>query len=191
MREAFTGKEILRYDTERLILRSLDVNDIQQLNEYILRNKDFLSLWEPARDEQYFSEPGAGELVRNQNAEVLNRKGIYLYIFLKDGEKLIGSVGVSNIIYGAFQSCFLGYKLDEQEINKGYMTEALRKVIEICFHEYNLHRIEANVVPRNERSIRVLKKLGFVEEGRSPKYLKINGIWEDHIHYVLLNGAVE
>jgi ribosomal-protein-alanine N-acetyltransferase len=186
-----TGKEMLRYDTERLILRSLDVIDTQQLNEYILRNKYFLSPWEPATDEQYFSEQGARELVEKQNDEIVNRKGIYLYIFLKDGQKLIGSIAVSNIIYGAFQSCFVGYKLDEQEINKGYMTEALRKVIEICFHEYKLHRIEANVIPKNDRSISVLKKLGFVEEGRSLKYLKINGAWEDHIHYVLLNGEAE
>ena len=71
------------------------------------------------------------------------------------------------------------------------MTETLRKVINICFHEYNLHRIEANVIPKNERSIRVLKKLDFAEEGSSPKYLKMNGMWEDHIHYVLLNNGVE
>lgn len=179
------------YNTDRLILRSLHANEVKQLNEYLLRNKNFLSLWEPARDEQYFSTNGLKELVEHQNDEIDNRKGIYLYIFLKDGLKLIGSISVSSIIYGAFQSCFLGYKLDQHEINKGYMTEALRKVIEICFQEYNLHRIEANVIPKNERSIRVLKKLGFVEEGRSPKYLKINGTWEDHIHYVLLNSGSE
>jgi len=178
---------MLVYTTDRLILRALQINDIQYLNEYVLRNKNFLSQWEPARDEQYYSEKGAKELIENQIDEITNRRGIYLSLFIQDGRKLIGSIGVSHIIYGAFQSCYLGYKLDEQEINKGYMTEALRKVIDICFHEYNLHRIEANVIPKNERSIRVLKKLGFAEEGRSPKYLKINGMWEDHIHYVLLN----
>ena len=182
---------MLVYTTDRLILRALQINDIQYLNEYVLRNKNFLSQWEPARDEQYYSEKGAKELIENQIDEITNRRGIYLSLFIQDGRKLIGSIGVSHIIYGAFQSCYLGYKLDEQEINKGYMTEALRKVIDICFHEYNLHRIEANVIPKNERSIRVLKKLGFAEEGRSPKYLKINGMWEDHIHYVLLNCKVK
>jgi [ribosomal protein S5]-alanine N-acetyltransferase len=185
------GKELLFYETDRLVLRSLQGNEIKQLNEYLIRNKEFLSLWEPARDEEYFSEKGVTELVEKQNDEIANRKGIYLYIFLKDGHNLIGSISVSNIIFGAFQSCFLSYKIDEQEINKGYMTEAMRKVIEICFREYSLHRIEANVIPKNERSIRVLKKLGFIEEGRSPQYLKIKGTWTDHIHYVLLNGGIE
>jgi [ribosomal protein S5]-alanine N-acetyltransferase len=182
---------MLCYDTDRLVLRSLHENDARQVNEYIVRKKIFLSLWEPARDEIYYSEHGVRELMKKQIDELAQRKGIYLYIFLKNSQKLIGSIGVSHIINGAFQSCFLGYKLDEQEINKGYMTEALSRVIDICFHEYNLHRIEANVIPENERSIRVLKKLGFVEEGRSQKYLKINGVWEDHIHYVLLNEGVE
>jgi ribosomal-protein-alanine N-acetyltransferase len=182
---------MLLYDTDRLILRSLQATDMQQLNEYILRNKDFLSLWEPERDEHYYSEKGVKEIVEKQNDEITSLKGIYLYIFLKDGLKLIGSISVSHIVFGAFQSCFLAYKLDKHEINHGYMTEAMKKVIEICFHEYELHRIEANVMPKNTRSIRVLKKLGFVEEGRSQKYLKINGRWEDHIHYVLLNDGAE
>ena len=129
------GNDMLSYNTDRLILRSLQGNEIKQLIECTsFRNKKFLSLWEPERDEQYFSEKRLKELVEKQNAEIAERKGIYLYIFLKDGMKLIGSISVSNIIYGAFRSCFIGYKLDKDEINKGYMTEALRTVIEICFN---------------------------------------------------------
>ena len=45
-------------------------------------------------------------------------------------------------------------------------------------------------MPRNQRSRRVVEKLGFAEEGLARKYLKINGVWEDHIHYVILNDAV-
>jgi ribosomal-protein-alanine N-acetyltransferase len=51
----------------------------------------------------------------------------------------------------------------------------------------SLHRIEANIMPRNQRSLRVVEKLGFVDEGLSRDYLKINEKWEDHIHMVLLN----
>jgi ribosomal-protein-alanine N-acetyltransferase len=87
-------------------------------------------------------------------------------------------------------SCYLGYNLDGQEINQGYMTEALRKGIEIIFDEYKLHRIEASILPRNVRSAAVLEKLGFVNEGLSRDYLKINGKWEDHFHMVLLNDNV-
>ena len=43
-------------------------------------------------------------------------------------------------------------------------------------------------MPRNTASRRAATKAGFVEEGLSRKYLKINGVWEDHIHMVRLNG---
>ncbi|CZS09951.1 ribosomal-protein-S5-alanine N-acetyltransferase [Clostridioides difficile] len=91
---------------------------------------------------------------------------------------------------GVFLSCYLGYKLDQDEINQGYMTEAIQKGIDIIFNEYGLHRIEANVMPKNQRSLRVTEKLGFYNEGIAQKYLKINGIWEDHVHMVLLNDKV-
>ena len=86
-------------------------------------------------------------------------------------------------------SCYLGYKLDREHIRKGYMTEALREGIKWMFHKEKLHRIEANIMPRNEASIKTVEKLGFVYEGISKSYLNINGVWEDHIHMVLLNDA--
>ena len=70
----------------------------------------------------------------------------------------------------------------------GYITEALRALVfDIAFGPLGLHRVEANVMPRNNRSIRVLEKLGFVQEGLARDYLRINGRWENHIHYVTLN----
>ncbi len=81
--------------------------------------------------------------------------------------------------------------MDGQILNKGYMTEAIEKGISIMFSGYKLHRIEANVIPRNKRSLRVVEKLGFKHEGFSPKYLKINGVWEDHERFAILNPEVE
>lgn len=88
---------------------------------------------------------------------------------------------------GNFKSCYMSYKLDRYEINKGYMTEAVKKVVEIMFNEYNLHRIEVNIVPRNKRSLKVVQKLNFEEEGYSKRYLEINGKWEDHVHFAIYN----
>ena len=68
--------------------------------------------------------------------------------------------------------------------------EAVQKGSDVIFNEMNLHRIEANIMPKNKRSIRVVEKLGFCNEGLSRNYLKICGKWEDHIHMVLLNDKV-
>ena len=105
--------------------------------------------------------------------------------------EVIGSIALSNVVTGAFWSCFLGYKLDQEHGGRGYMTEAVKAVVEYGFETLKLHRIEANIMPRNAASIAVVTKCGFEYEGTARKYLKINGVWEDHAHYVVLNEAVE
>ena len=71
------------------------------------------------------------------------------------------------------------------------MTEAVNQVVTYAFDSLGLHRIEGNIMPRNKASIGVAKKCGFAEEGLSRKYLKINGVWEDHLHFVRLNEEME
>jgi len=71
------------------------------------------------------------------------------------------------------------------------MTEAVKKVVDYAFTELKLHRIEGNVLPDNVSSLKVLDKNGFKYEGVSEKYLKINGVWRDHIHMVKLNPKAE
>jgi len=55
----------------------------------------------------------------------------------------------------------------------------------------NLHRIELGVFPFNDRAIHIYEKLGFQKEGYSPKFLSINGNWEDHIRFAKLNESIE
>jgi ribosomal-protein-alanine N-acetyltransferase len=71
------------------------------------------------------------------------------------------------------------------------MTEAVAAVVTQAFTTLGLHRIEANAMPRNAASRRVLARLGFDEEGVSRHYLKIAGVWEDHVRHVLLNREME
>jgi ribosomal-protein-alanine N-acetyltransferase len=61
------------------------------------------------------------------------------------------------------------------------MFEALQASIAYMFHEQDLHRIMANHVPENVRSAALLQRLGFEREGYAREYLKINGIWRDHV----------
>lgn len=143
------------------------------------------------RSEEFYTKTYHEEQLENDLSLIENKNLLTLWIFKKNDEnRIIGSIGFSNIVWGIFLSCYLGYKLDKDEINQGYMTEAIKKGIDIVFSEYGLHRIEANIIPRNKRSLKVTEKLGFYNEGTAYKYLKINGVWEDHIHMVLLNDRV-
>lgn len=179
------------YETERLILKVVDKSYAELVVDYYLRNKSFLEEWEPIKDEDFYTKQYQEEQLDKELSTIENNSSLRLWVFKKENEnKVIGSIGFNNIVRGVFLSCHLGYKLDKDEINKGYMTEAIRKGIEIMFIEFGLHRIEANIMPRNKRSLRVVEKLGFYNEGLAYKYLKINGKWEDHIHMVLLNDKV-
>ena len=108
-----------------------------------------------------------------------------------DNESIIGDITLSNIICGVLQSAFIGYKLDEQKNGRGLMREGLQAVIEYAFSELNLHRVEAHIIPRNERSIRVIEALGFEKQGYMKEYLLINNKWEDHLSYALVNRQWE
>jgi ribosomal-protein-alanine N-acetyltransferase len=176
--------------TDRLVLKVLGGSYSQKVLEYFNRNKSFLMEWEPIRNDIFYtSDFQKIQLLKDLNS-IKSGRMYKFWIFKKednDCSRIIGSIAFNNIVRGCFQSCHLGYRLDKDEINKGYMTEGLRGALNFAFNELNLHRIEANIMPKNKPSMCVVKKLGFSNEGVAKQYLFINGKWEDHIHMVLLN----
>lgn len=65
------------------------------------------------------------------------------------------------------------------------MGAGLRLVFKEAFEKMGLHRLEANIQPENNRSIKVVKSCGFRKEGYSRNYLKINGEWRDHERWAI------
>lgn len=128
------------------------------VTDYYLRNKSFLAEWEPVKEEEFYTKQYQEEQLDKELSNIENNNSFRLWIFKKENEnRIIGSAGFNNIVRGAFLSCHLGYKLDKDEINKGYITEAIQKEIEIMFNEFGLHRIEANIMPKKNRSLRVVE----------------------------------
>lgn len=182
---------VIRLETERLHLKSLEKSDSEMFYDFLMRNYDFFKPWSPKYDEDYRKKEIHNAKMDNMVKEYIEGRTIKFFLFKKDDQKrIIGTTVLANIVRGPFLSCYLGYRVDEQENGKGYAPEAINKVVEYAFTELGLHRIEANIIPRNKASIRVVEKLGFAYEGISKKYLRINGVWEDHKHYVILNETV-
>lgn len=130
------------------------------------------------------SPPSNKEQYSSYLKQCSNENQASFFVFTKNNE-LAGVFNLSNIVRGCFQSAFLGYYSLLPNSKKGYMTEALELIINYAFFNLKLHRIEANIQPENISSIALVKRLGFVEEGFAKNYLKINGYWEDHIHFAL------
>lgn len=80
----------------------------------------------------------------------------------------------------------IGYILSPQGWGRGYMYEALSALLEYAFHELNLNRIEADTDPRNERSVRLLGRLGFSQEGLFRERCIVDGEISDAAMFGLL-----
>jgi ribosomal-protein-alanine N-acetyltransferase len=109
-----------------------------------------------------------------------------LLVCLRSDGAIVGSVGLSQIFYGSFCSCYMGYAVGAPYAKQGYMTEGLGLVLKHAFGKLKLHRVEANIQPKNKASIALVKRVGFQLEGYSPNYLKIAGHWRDHERWAML-----
>ncbi|WP_195268991.1 GNAT family N-acetyltransferase [Eubacterium sp. 1001713B170207_170306_E7] len=177
--------------TDRLVLRRSEAALSELVTEYFIRNAAFLETWDPVHDSAFYTEAYQRKALEKDLEIFLQGQGLRYWLMTENETEIIGTFSFNNIVMGPFCSCFLGYRLDEKRQGQGLMTEALGKGIELAFGPLGLHRIEANIIPRNKASLRVAEKLHFRNEGLSPRYLKINGRWEDHIHMILLNEEME
>jgi ribosomal-protein-alanine N-acetyltransferase len=103
--------------------------------------------------------------------------------------RVIGTIGLSEIVRGPLGQAYVGYGLAADEQRKGVMTEALRAVSMVAFETMRLHQLAANYVPTNEASGRVLRRSGFVVCGYVRDYLYIDGAWRDHVLTVLTDPS--
>lgn len=172
--------------TDRLIVRTPTRGDGARYARYYQQNRDFLQPFSPRFDGGMFS---AGEweasipLIQQQFSS-----GASIRFLLLENEELIGVANLTQMMRSPGYSAVLGYTLSESHQGKGYMREALTEIVRYLFEVRNLHRISANYMPRNERSGRLLRSLGFNVEGYARDYLMIDGVWEDHVLTSLINS---
>lgn len=111
-----------------------------------------------------------------------NQKG---FLVEMDEKNIAGVFNISEIVWGCFQSAYMGFYSTIDYAGKGVMNKALGLILNHVFEEMKLHRLEANIQPRNEKSIRLVQSNGFRKEGFSLKYLKIDGEWRDHERWAI------
>lgn len=172
---------------QKVYLRFLKDTDVGPLSELHRRNREFWQRYTPLRTEEFYTEEY--QLNRIQTSlEKMEKDEQYTFgLFLVSTDELIGIIELTEVVRGPLQSCWLGYYVDHSRNGRGYTTEGVRLVVDYAFEVLKLHRMEAGVMPQNIGSIRVLEKAGFHKEGLSKKNVKINGKWEDHLHFAVVN----
>jgi ribosomal-protein-alanine N-acetyltransferase len=107
------------------------------------------------------------------------------FLMIEESGGLVGYATIGNIVRARFQSAYLGFAAFEPFAGHGLMRPGVELVVDEAFGRLDLHRIEANVQPQNDRSARLVRSLGFRLEGHSPRYLFIDGGWRDHDRYAI------
>ena len=172
----------------RLHLRLGRPDDIPGILSYYRQNREHLAPYEPLKTAQFYTADYWVEALSQRSREAEEGKTLKLFLFLKTPpHPLVGSLNFSNFSRGVFQNCTVGYSLAANYQGQGYMSEALRAGIDYVFSQLQMHRIEANYLPCNQRSGNLLKRLGFTVNGYAPDYLYIAGRWQGHILTSLIN----
>ncbi|MCL2850023.1 MAG: GNAT family N-acetyltransferase [Micrococcales bacterium] len=132
--------------------------------------------------------PTFWQYVRSLNAQA--RSGQSLPFAVTYQGALVGQLTVSSITYGSLCSASLGYWVSQHVAGRGIIPTAVALAADHCFGALRLHRIEVNIRPENERSLRVVAKLGLRDEGVRERYLHIQGHWADHRTFALTTEEV-
>jgi ribosomal-protein-alanine N-acetyltransferase len=181
--------------TPRLVLRLPDADDAPAIARYYDGNRAHLGPWEPVRSDDFYTEAFWRRQVAHIHGEFIQDRSCRFFLFDRTAEEsregdersVVGNAGLSHIVRGVGQFATLGYGLGAEWQGRGLMFEALQAVIACAFSDLGLHRVQANYIPRNERSGRLLRRLGFGVEGYARDYLHVAGRWEDHLLTALVN----
>ncbi|KQR73748.1 alanine acetyltransferase [Burkholderia sp. Leaf177] len=178
---------------QHVVLRRADLQHAEAMLAYRLANRAHLEPWEPSRDSCFYTTQAANERAMQMEHAMAEGTALHLLIFSNEpgaaDNALIGDCHFTNIVRGPFQACNLGYSIDQRHEGRGLMHEALSVALRFVFEAYKLHRVMASYRPENERSGRLLARLGFEYEGLAKAYLKIDGKWADHVMTSLVNPA--
>jgi ribosomal-protein-alanine N-acetyltransferase len=105
---------------------------------------------------------------------------------LRESGALVGVVNLNHVIRDLVQSASIAFYVFRPYERQGLMQEGVARAIAAAFTELGLHRLEAHIQPGNGPSLALVRRLGFVKEGYSRRYLKIGGRWRDHERWALL-----
>jgi ribosomal-protein-alanine N-acetyltransferase len=169
------------------VTRLVTLDDAPDLARLAIENRNFLAPWEPVRDERWYTEDAQRENIATALERHAQGTGLP-HVILDESQSLVGRITLNGITRGAFQSCSVGYWVSEHVNGRGLASAALEAAVRIAFDELQLHRVQAETVPHNYASQRVLERNGFVQVGMAPEYLNIAGRWQDHLLFQRINA---
>lgn len=168
-------------ETPNCIIKLLNMDQANLICDFYINNENNFQPWEPSRNTEFYTPEFWQQQIQTSIDLFKFKQAVRLVALNKPQTKIIATCNFSNIVFGCFHACHLGYSIDKEHEGKGIMFEIIEAGIKYIKDEFKLHRIMANHLPNNHRSANLLKRLGFEKEGYAKSYLKINNQWQDHV----------
>lgn len=180
----------MRLETKRLILRDYEESD----KEFYFKLKSDSKTMYYLQDIQLYTEEEAEEDFANvlQDMKRDDRKFYFLHMELKDSHEQVGSVGYTvteNTPVGKLVHA--GYFIYPKFWNHGYVTEALKKVLEFAFLENDVYRVTTGCLAENVGSEKVMKKCGMIKEAEHIDWEWHDGRMKTRVEYRLLRNEYQ
>lgn len=144
-------------ETERLILRSWKISDLDDFYEYSKNpNVGPMAGWKPHKNKE-ISKGILQSFIKNDEVWA---------IVYKKNNRVIGSIGNHrDVKRNLLKARMIGYVLSEEYWGKGIMTEAVNRVIKYLFEEIKCEVVSCYHYHGNHKSKRVIEKCGFKYDG--------------------------
>lgn len=172
------------YQTDRLSLRVLNEADTALVLSFYEHGAAEFSRYEPLDPLLAQRFDFQKKVLHAEYQAFIHGQMLRFFLFLKNNPmQIIGTLSYRSILHGAYQSCQIGYKMDDRFRRQGYCSEAIAFSDQLVHRTLSIHRIFALVQPDNLPSSRMLTGLGYQREGLVRDAIFLDGAWHDHEQY--------
>jgi ribosomal-protein-serine acetyltransferase len=174
-----------RIETERLDLRAVTSGSGARTNAAVVASIAEVAKYMPWANPTP-SVDDTEEWCRKAHASFIKREHFHYHFFLKGTDTFVGTAGLFNIHWDV-PKAEIGYWLHTDHSGQGFMTEAVRALVAMCFEKLKFERLEIRCEAENERSAKVAERCGFRLEATLRHYARAtDGSLRDDRLYSLL-----
>jgi RimJ/RimL family protein N-acetyltransferase len=178
----------LPIETPRLVLRLPTRRDVPQLRRSFRNPLTARAVGAPLHSALERRDPM--RMVSRTHAEYRAGAHLSLSVLHRESGRCIGRVGLRGLDWQWRKVESLAYWIDPAWWNRGYATEAAWHLCAGAFRDLGMRRISSQALKENRASIAVLRRLGFVEEGRERESVCVRGQCRDMVLFGLLSGEL-
>lgn len=172
----------LLIDTDRLIIRNLLINDLDNFHQY--RSNPEVTKYQGF---DVMTKEACSDFIKNNSEKLFGKAGEWVQYAIehKNTNQLIGDCAIKLDQYD-IRLAEIGITISDLHQKNGYAKEVLSNILKCLFETQNIHRVTEIVDAENCASINLLQSLNFKQEGHFIENIFFKGKWGSEYQFALL-----